>query len=359
MSAPQGTILEIRRPDDWHLHLRDGAALRAVVGDSARRFSRAIVMPNLRPPVRSLEDALAYRERIIAALFRGKNSPDVESPEGKFEPLMTLYLTDNTTPEDIRRAGESPFVHAVKLYPAGATTNSDEGVTDLKKTYPTLAAMREVGLPLLVHAEETAPEIDVFDREKAFLENKLIPLIETFPELKVVFEHITTREAADFVSGAREGVGATITAHHLLCNRNDIFRGGIRPHYYCLPVLKREEDRLALLQAAVSGNPRFFAGTDSAPHARAAKENACGCAGIYTAHAAVELYLEVFDQADRLDRAEDFLSRFGAEFYGLPLNEDRLRLKKESWIAPADLRFGEDSLIPFRAGETISWQLAE
>jgi dihydroorotase len=340
-------ILELDRPDDWHLHLRDGASLAAVLPDSARRFARAIVMPNLQPPVRSVDDAAAYRRRILAAL-----------PEGlSFEPLMTLYLTEQTEPAEIARARASGFVHAVKYYPAGATTNSASGVTDLARCDAVFAAMEEAGLPLLVHGEVTDPAVDVFDREAVFIERHGRALVERFPGLKVVMEHLTTREGVDFVREARAGVAGTITVHHLLWNRNALFRGGLRPHAYCLPVLKRELHRQALLAAATSGNPRFFLGTDSAPHARGAKESDCGCAGVYTAHAAIELYAEAFELAGALDRLEGFASHFGADFYGLPRNAGRIRLRREAWTAPATQRFGESELVPMRAGESVSWRL--
>ncbi|MDH4192272.1 MAG: dihydroorotase, partial [Betaproteobacteria bacterium] len=299
--------LTITRPDDWHLHLRDGVALAAVLPDTVRRFSRAIVMPNLKPPIRTAEEALAYREHILRALPPGTN----------FEPLMTLYLTDDTSPEMIARAKHSGHVHGVKLYPAGATTHSDAGVTRLSRCFHALEKMQELGIPLLVHGESTDPVVDVFDRERAFIEETLGPLVERFPELKVVLEHITTRDAVHYVELTGPHIAATITAHHLLLNRNALFLGGIRPHYYCLPVLKREEHRQALVEAATSGNPKFFLGTDSAPHARHTKEASCGCAGIYTAHAALELYATAFEEAGALDRLEDFASVFGARFYGL------------------------------------------
>ena len=339
--------ITLARPDDWHLHLRDGPALGSVVGDSARRFARAIVMPNLKPAVRTTQQALHYRERILAAL------PD----EARFEPLMTLYLTDDTPPEEIARARLSGRVFGVKLYPAGATTHSDEGVTRLSRCFHTLEKMQEVGLPLLVHGESTDPAIDVFDREKAFLEEVLSPAIERFPRLKVVLEHITTRDAAQFVEVTGENVAATITAHHLLMNRNALFMGGIRPHHYCLPVLKREEHREALVEAATSGNPKFFLGTDSAPHSRSAKESACGCAGIYTAHAAIELYATAFDEAGALDKLEAFASLNGPGFYGVPVNEEKITLVREEWKVPERLTFGAEELVPLRAGETIAWKL--
>src|SRR5687768_490824 len=340
--------LTLRRPDDWHLHLRDGAALAAVIGDSARRFARAIVMPNLKPAVRTTAQALEYRSRIVAALPRG----------AKFEPLMTLYLTDDTPPEEIERAKRSGCVFAVKLYPAGATTHSDEGVTRISRCFHTLEKMQETGLPLLVHGESTDPAIDVFDREKAFIEEVLGPTVERFPGLKIVLEHITTRDAVQYVEVTGPNLAATITAHHLLMNRNALFLGGIRPHHYCLPVLKREEHREALVEAATSGNAKFFLGTDSAPHARSDKEAACGCAGVYTGHAALELYAVAFEEAGALDRLEDFASVFGARFYGLPLNEGSVTLVREDWTVPQRLRFGEHELMPLRAGETLPWKLA-
>lgn len=340
--------LTLPKPDDWHLHLRDGDALRSVLRDTARRFARAIVMPNLKPAVRTTQQALDYRERILSAL-----------PEGlSFEPLMTLYLTDDTPPEEIARAKLSGRVFGVKLYPAGATTHSDEGVTRLSRCFHTLEKMQEVGMPLLVHGEVTDPAIDVFDREKAFLEEVLGPMLERFPDLKVVLEHITTRDAAQFVEVTGPNVAATITAHHLLLNRNALFMGGIRPHHYCLPVLKREQHREALVEAATSGNPKFFLGTDSAPHARHLKEASCGCAGIYTAHAAIELYAAAFEEAGALDRLEGFASRHGPAFYGLPVNEERISLVREEWRVPEELEFGGARLVPLRAGDTIPWKLA-
>jgi dihydroorotase len=339
--------LTLRRPDDWHLHLRDGAALAAVVADSARRFARAIVMPNLKPAVRTTAQALDYRERIISAL------PD----DAQFEPLMTLYLTEDTPPEEIARAKLSGRVFGVKLYPAGATTHSDEGVTRISRCFHTLEKMAELGLPLLVHGESTDPAIDVFDREQAFVEEVLGPMNERFPGLKVVLEHITTREAAQYVEVTGPNVAATITAHHLLMNRNALFLGGIRPHHYCLPVLKRELHREALVEAATSGNPKFFLGTDSAPHPRGAKEAACGCAGIYTAHAAIELYAAAFEEAGALDRLESFASVFGAQFYGLPLNQGTITLARQEWRVAERLRFGAEELVPLRAGETVPWKL--
>jgi dihydroorotase len=345
-AAPE--TLTIMRPDDWHLHLRDGAELAAVVGDTARRFARAIVMPNLKPPVTTTAAAQAYRGRILAALGAGD----------AFEPLMTLYLTDNTAPDEIRRARASGIVHGVKLYPAGATTHSDAGVTDIARCAAALEAMAEAGLPLLVHGEVTDPAVDVFDREQAFIDRVLAPLVQRHAGLRVVLEHITTREAAQFVREAPPRVAATITAHHLLLNRNALFAGGVRPHHYCLPVLKREIHRQALVAAAVSGDPKFFLGTDSAPHARAAKETACGCAGIYTAFAGIEFYAEVFDAAGALDRLEGFASHFGADFYRLPRNESTITLVREPWTVPATLPLGADVLVPLRAGGRVAWRLA-
>jgi dihydroorotase len=341
------TSLTLTRPDDWHLHLRDGAVLKDVVPDTAQRFARAIVMPNLKPPVTTVEQALAYRERILAAVPNGAT----------FEPLMTLYLTDNTPADAIRQAIASPHVHAVKYYPAGATTHSDAGVSDIAKCLDTLAVMEETGLPLLIHGEVTDPQVDVFDREAVFIDTVLIPLLQRFPRLRVVLEHITTRQAVDFIRSTTDNIAATLTPHHLLLNRNAMFQGGIRPHHYCLPILKREVHRLALVEAAASGSPKFFLGTDSAPHPRGAKESACGCAGIYSAHAAIELYAEVFDQANALDRLEAFASHHGADFYGLPRNTETITLKKEDQEIPQTLPFGEDVLVPLRAGEKVGWRL--
>lgn len=338
--------LTITRPDDWHIHFRDGAAMRSVLPDTARVFGRAIAMPNLKPPVVNVADAAAYRDRLLAA-----------SGAAAFDPLMTLYLTDNTQPDEIRRARASGFVHAVKYYPAGATTNSDSGVTELAKAYQAIAAMEEAGMPLLLHGEVVDAEVDVFDREAVFIERHLIRLMNDFPRLKIVLEHITTRQAAEFVAAAPANVAATITVHHLLYNRNAMFRGGIRPHMYCLPVLKREQHRQALVAAAISGNPKFFLGTDSAPHAVGAKEAACGCAGIYSAHAAIELYAEAFEDAGALDRLEAFASFHGADFYGLPRHADTITLRRENWTAPARLGLGDEALIPLRAGETIRWRV--
>jgi dihydroorotase len=339
--------LTITRPDDWHLHLRDGAALASVLPHSARQFGRAIVMPNLKPPVTSTAMALAYRDRILAALPAGM----------KFEPLMTLYLTDNTDPDEIIRAQDSGVVHAVKLYPAGATTNSDAGVTDLTRCYKVLETMQEVGMPFLVHGEVTDPEIDLFDREAVFIERVLRPLRRDLPALNIVFEHITTKDAAQYVAEAGGPIAATITAHHLLYNRNDIFKGGIRPHYYCLPVLKREEHRLALVTAATSGDERFFLGTDSAPHAVGAKETACGCAGCYTALHAMEMYAEAFERAGALDKLEAFASFHGPAFYGLPRNTDSVTLKREAWTLPETVPLADAALVPLNAGEQINWKM--
>jgi dihydroorotase len=338
--------ITITRPDDWHVHLRDGDALRTVVPHTAAQFSRAIIMPNLRPPVTTAAQAEAYRQRILAAV----------PPQCAFEPLMTLYLTDNLPPEEIKRARFAGVV-ALKLYPAGATTNSDAGVTDIRKTYKTLEAMQAAGMRLLVHGEVTSPDVDVFDREAVFIDKQLIPLRLDFPGLKIVMEHITTKEAAQYVRDADEHLGATITAHHLLYNRNAIFTGGIRPHYYCLPILKREVHRLALVEAATSGSAKFFLGTDSAPHAAHLKEHALGCAGCYTAHAAIELYAEAFDRANALEKLEAFASFNGADFYDVPRNRERITLKREAWTVPESYAFGEAQLKPLCAGETLGWKL--
>jgi dihydroorotase len=340
--------ITITRPDDWHLHLRDGVGLAAVLPDTARQFARAIIMPNLVPPVSSVALAAEYRDQIMVAL-----------PEGmSFEPLMTLYLTESTSPADIAEAKASGFIHAVKYYPAGATTHSDAGVRDLARCEATLAAMEAHDLPLLMHGEVTDPNIDIFDRERVFIETQLEPAVNRFPGLRVVLEHITTREAVVFVERSASRVAATITAHHLLLNRNDLFTGGILPHHYCLPVLKREIHRQALLEAATGGNPRFFLGTDSAPHARHTKEAACGCAGIYTAHTAIELYAEVFDSIGRLDRLEAFASHYGPDFYGLPRNSDRIILERRTQRVPTELPFGDDHLVPLRAGEEIAFSIS-
>jgi dihydroorotase len=346
MNNPAAPTLTITRPDDWHLHLRDGDALRTVVPHTAAQFARAIVMPNLKPPVTTAAQATAYRDRILAAVPAGM----------AFEPLMTLYLTDNLPADEVARAKEAGVV-AAKLYPAGATTNSDAGVTDIRKTHKTLEAMQRAGMLLLVHGEVTSPDIDLFDREAVFIEQQLEPLRRDFPELKIVMEHITTKEAAQYVAEADRFLGATITAHHLLYNRNAIFTGGIRPHYYCLPVLKRETHRQALVAAAVSGSPKFFLGTDSAPHPAHLKEHASGCAGCYTAHAAIEMYAEAFDNAGALDKLEGFASFFGADFYGLPRNTGTVTLKRESWTPPESYPFGEAELKPLRSGEALPWRL--
>jgi dihydroorotase len=341
--------LAITRPDDWHLHLRDGALMQSVVRDSARQFARAIVMPNLRLPVTSTEQARDYRARILAALPAGSD----------FQPLMTLYLTDNTNAEEIRTAKASGMVHAVKYYPAGATTNSESGVTDLRKAYPALEEMQRSGMPLLVHGEVTDPLVDVFDREAVFIERVLQPMLKDFPELRLVFEHVTTKDAVQFVTGAPDYIAATITVHHLLYNRNAMFKGGMRPHYYCLPVLKREVHREALGKAAISGNPKFFLGTDSAPHEQHLKESACGCAGIYTAHTAIELYAEVFERLNALDKLEGFASFYGSDFYRLPRNTGKITLSREDRQVPDSLAFGEHRLVPLRAGEKITWKIGE
>ena len=340
--------LTITKPDDWHLHLRDGEALRAVLAHSAKRFARAIIMPNLRPPIVSPQSALAYRERISAALPSG----------ARFEPLMTLFLTQDITPEQVRSAKGSGAVYAIKYYPAGATTHSERGVTDLRQCFKSLEVMAETGLPLLVHGEVTDAQVDVFDREKAFLEDTLGPLVQRLPELKIVLEHISTADAVQFVLAAPANVAATITAHHLLLNRNALFHGGLRPHHYCLPVLKREKHRQALLEAIASGHPKFFLGTDSAPHARGAKEAQCGCAGVYTAHAAIELYAEAFETAGALGQLEAFASFHGADFYGLPRNSEQLTLVRREWTVPDELPYGADTLVPLRAGERMRWSLA-
>ena len=341
------TQITITRPDDWHLHVRDGDAMATVIGHTARQFARAIIMPNLKPPVTTTERAVAYRERIMAALPDGSD----------FQPLMTLYLTDSTSPGEISRAKNSGVVYAVKLYPAGATTNADSGVTQIQKTYSALAAMEAHGLPLLVHGEATDPVVDVFDREKVFIDQQLIPLTKQFPNLRIVFEHITTRDAVDFVLEAGDNIAATLTPQHLLLNRNAMLVGGIHPHNYCLPVLKRETHREALVAAATSGNPKFFLGTDSAPHAKHAKESACGCAGIYSAHAALELYATAFDQANALNKLEGFASHFGADFYGLPRNSDHITLERAEQSVPAEFTFGCETLVPFYAGQTLAWRL--
>ena len=340
--------ISLTRPDDWHLHLRDGDMLARVLPDTARQFARAIVMPNLAPPVTNVALAGAYRDRILAALPAGMD----------FEPLMTLYLTERTSPQDIAEAKASGFVHAVKWYPAGATTNSDAGVSNIERCADTLKAMQDHDLPLLVHGEVTDPGVDVFDREAVFIENLLKPLLQRYPKLRVVLEHITTRQAAEFIAAAPANVAATITPHHLLMNRNALFTGGLRPHHYCLPVLKREEHRLALVAAATGGSPKFFLGTDSAPHTRGAKESACGCAGMYSAHAALELYAEVFEAQGALDKLEAFASFHGPDFYRLPRNTDRITLVREAWTLPAELGEGATALVPLRAGTELAWRLA-
>ena len=342
------TALTIRRPDDWHLHLRDGAALRAVLPFSAARFARAIVMPNLTPPVTTTAQALDYRRRILAALPAG----------ARFEPLMTLYLTDATPPGEVERARASGFIHGFKLYPAGATTHSESGVTDVGRLTPVLEKMAELGVVLQVHGEVTDPTVDIFDREARFIERVLAPLLERHGKLRVVLEHITTRAAVDFVLGARAGIAATVTPQHLLMNRNALFAGGVRPHHYCAPVLKAESERSALLAAVVSGSERFFLGTDSAPHARRTKESPCGCAGIFSAHAGIELYAEAFEAAGALDKLEAFACLHGADFYGLPRNEERITLARQSWEVPAHYPFGAEELVPLRAGERIEWRLS-
>jgi dihydroorotase len=339
--------LRLRKPDDWHLHLRDDAALAAVLPHTAAQFARAIVMPNLKPPVTTVAMASAYRQRILAA----------RPPGSLFQPLMTLYLTDQTPASEIAAAKHSGFVHGCKLYPAGATTNSDAGVTDIRRIDGVLEAMDAVGLPLLVHGEVTHASVDVFDREARFIDEVLIPLRQRLPSLRLVFEHVTTRAAVEFVRSAAH-VAATLTPQHLLLNRNALFTGGLRPHHYCLPVLKRERDRVALLEAATSGDARFFLGTDSAPHSRTSKESACGCAGIYSAHAAIELYASVFEDAGALDKLENFASVFGAQFYGLPLNSEFITLNRNSWTVPGRYPFGDEEIVPFAAGENLRWQLA-
>ncbi len=342
--------LTITRPDDWHVHLRDGAALQHTCADLARYFGRAIIMPNLTPPAATVAQVLEYRQRILQAMH---------ALPRQFDPLMTLYLTDQTDPAEIHLAAKTEGVHAVKLYPAGATTNSDAGVRALEGLYPTLAAMEEADLPLLIHGEVTDHDIDIFDREKVFIDRHLAPITQRFPALRVVLEHITTADAVQFVSGAADTVAATITVHHLLFNRNDMLAGGIHPHYYCLPILKRNSHQQALQAAAISGNPKFFLGTDSAPHSTASKETSCGCAGVYSAHAAVELYAEVFEQLQALGKLEAFASHFGADFYRLPRNKDTITLRKQSWDVPAQLPLGEHTLTPLRAAQTVAWQVID
>ncbi len=341
--------LTITQGDDWHLHVRDGVALDTVVGHTARQFGRAIIMPNLKPPVTTTAQALEYRHRILRAVPAGRD----------FEPLMTLYLTDNTSPDEIERAVDTQLIHAVKYYPAGATTNSDAGVTEIRKTYAALEKMAEKGMPLLIHGEVTDPAIDIFDREAVFIDSVLRPLMTEHPTLKIVLEHITTADAADFVRDAPETLAATITVHHLLLNRNALFVGGLRPHHYCLPIVKREHHRQALVAAATSGNPKFFLGTDSAPHARNAKESDCGCAGIYTGLHAMELYAEAFEAVDALHRLEAFASFYGADFYQLPRNRQTLTLQKQEWNIPETLAFGDQQLVPFNAGQKCQWRLVE
>ncbi|MBQ4845773.1 dihydroorotase [Pseudoalteromonas sp. MMG013] len=342
------TTLTITRPDDWHVHLRDGVQLKDTVRDISRYMGRAIIMPNLVPPATCTETALSYRDRILAA-----------EPQGDFQPLMVLYLTDKTTPQEIKKAKASGHIVAAKLYPAGATTNSDSGVTDIENIYPVLEAMEEVGMLLLVHGEVTDSSIDIFDREKIFIETKLSKIVDTFPNLKVVLEHITTQDAVEFVKGASDNVAATITAHHLLYNRNHMLAGGIRPHYYCLPILKRNTHQQALIEAATSGSQKFFLGTDSAPHAKDKKEAACGCAGAYTAHAALELYAEAFEAVDALDKLEGFASHFGPDFYDLPRNTDTITLTRSPWKVPESYPLGGADVVPIKAGDMIDWLITE
>lgn len=341
--------ISLIRPDDWHIHLRDGAALRNTVDTASLNMGRAIIMPNLVPPVMNAQQAEAYRQRILEELPAGR----------QFEPLMVLYLTDNTSAEDIREAAANPNIHACKLYPAGATTNSDSGVTSLENIHDAIQAMSDVGMPLLVHGEETDHDIDVFDREKAFIDDKLIPLTKRFPDLKVVMEHITTKDAVEFVMSASDNVAATITVQHLMYNRNHMLVGGIKPHYYCLPILKRNIHQVALREAAISGNKKFFLGTDSAPHPKDKKEAACGCAGCYTAYAAIELYAEVFDELDALDKLEGFASFYGPDFYNLPRNTDSIVLEKSPWTVPDTLPLGDDVIVPLKAGETLNWKVQD
>jgi dihydroorotase len=345
MTAP---TLTITRPDDWHLHLRDGEVMRSVVSATARVFARAVIMPNLKPPVTTVAEAAAYRERIAAAL----------PAASRFAPLMTLYLTDSTSADQIALARASGFIVGIKYYPAGATTNSESGVTDVARVYPVLRAMEKHGLPLLLHGEVTDADVDMFDRERVFVDRLLGPLVRDFPGLKIVLEHITTKEAAEFVAGAPSNVAATITPQHMLWSRNALFAGGgLRPHFYCLPILKREAHREAIVRAAISGNPKYFLGTDSAPHAKGAKEQACGCAGCYSAHAAIELYAEAFEDAGALDRLEAFASFHGADFYGLPRNSDTIALQREAWRVPAAYPFGDDTVVPLRAGDSMRWRI--
>jgi dihydroorotase len=349
-TVPEGTQLTITLPDDFHHHFRDGPSTRHILQHATQQFGRCIAMPNLQPPVTTTEQALSYRNHILQSL------PD-HLPNGTFEPLMTLYLTDNTTPDEIHKAYETGYIKACKYYPAGATTNSDAGVTDVKKTYPALRAMAQVGMVLCIHSEVSTPNIDIFDREPVFIEEIIKPLVIDIPELKIVMEHISTKEAVEYVLGAPANVKATITCHHLLYNRNSLLVGGIKPHFYCLPILKREVHREALLQAATSGSDKFFLGTDSAPHATERKQSACGCAGMYTAHAAVSLYAEAFESAGALDKLEAFCSFYGADFYGLPRNERKIVLEKKAWTVPEKYAFGASELIPLRAGESVLWSI--
>eukprot|EP00581_Thalassiosira_minuscula_P007453 CAMPEP_0183710242 /NCGR_PEP_ID=MMETSP0737-20130205/6021_1 /TAXON_ID=385413 /ORGANISM="Thalassiosira miniscula, Strain CCMP1093" /LENGTH=359 /DNA_ID=CAMNT_0025938471 /DNA_START=37 /DNA_END=1116 /DNA_ORIENTATION=+ len=349
---PEGTRLTITLPDDFHHHFRDGSATSNVLAHITRQFGRAIAMPNLKPPVTTAEKATAYRDHLLANL-----PPTLV--HGSFEPLMTLYLTDNTTPEEIRKAHALGYVKACKYYPAGATTNSDAGVTDVRKTYPALRQMAELGMMLCIHSEVSTPTIDIFDREPTFIEEIIKPLVKDMPEMKITLEHISTKEAVDYVLSAPANVKASITCHHLLYNRNALFVGGIKPHYYCLPILKREYHRKALLEAATSGSPKFFLGTDSAPHTVAAKESACGCAGAYTAHAALEMYAEAFESVGALDKLEGFASFYGADHYGLPRNASKIVLEKKSWVVPERYDFGKSVLKPLRAGETMEWSIVE
>jgi dihydroorotase len=342
------STLILTRPDDWHLHVRDGVALESVIAHSARQFGRAVIMPNLKPPVTTVDQALEYRQRILRALPAGAN----------FSPLMTLYLTESTSATEVMKLAEHPHLHAFKLYPAGATTHSDAGVRSLERIYSLLEVMEKHGVPLCVHGEVTDPQVDIFDREQAFIQRELLPIVHRFPALRLVLEHITTREGVEFVRSAGEHIASSITAHHLLYNRNALLVGGVRPHYYCLPVLKRESHRLALLEAATSGEKRFFLGTDSAPHAQHSKENACGCAGCYTAHAALELYAEAFEQAQALDRLEQFASFNGPDFFGLPHNQDHVRLQRQEWRVPQFYSYGDERLIPLRADESMAWKFS-
>jgi dihydroorotase len=350
--------LTISQPDDWHLHLRDGTALNSVVAATARQFGRAIVMPNLKPPVTTTAQAIAYRERILAGVQAAFAAGELTARQAKFEPLMTLYLTDNTSAAELKAAKASGVVHGVKLYPAGATTNSDAGVSHINKVTAALEAMQTIGLPLLIHGEATDSELDIFDREAIFIDRTLVGLRKQFPALKIVFEHITTKQAAQFVAQENGPIAATITPHHLLYNRNALFKGGMRPHWYCLPVLKREEHREALLQAATSGSNKFFLGTDSAPHAQDTKENACGCAGCYVAPHAMELYATAFESVGALDRLEGFASVHGPQFYGLPVSQNKVQLVKKTWMIPMTAGFAQgQSIVPLAAGESLDWKL--